>query len=178
MPQSHHGSQIAAANGQWAAHNPVPVSMAAAAASMMRNTAAALAMWIALAGCAGDGIGLDETGSPTGEILIPRTDPAKADSLLRILKAEIFTPICSRCHFPYAPPYGLSLDSTNVAAIVGRPSRGVPGMTLVVPGDPAASYLLWKLTGRKEITGFRMPMGGPYLADSSLRRIRSWINCL
>ena len=44
----------------------------------------------------------------------------------------------------------------------------------VAPGDYANSYLYRKITG-VNITGDRMPSGGPYLNDEQIRLVREWI---
>lgn len=131
-----------------------------------------------LAACSGNGLGLDELGRPTGEILSHRPDPARAESLFALIQSNIFTPICARCHFHPASPYGLSLEPGRASAIVGRPSYGLAGMEIVVPGDPDRSYLVWKLQGRAGITGYRMPWGMEPLPETEMRLIRSWINSL
>lgn len=138
----------------------------------------AFVLALALAACTGNGLGLDESGRSTGEILTHQPDSARADSLFRIIQATVFTPICTRCHFHPYSPYGMSLEADSSRLIVGRPSYGYAGMQIVVPGDPARSYLLWKLEGRAAINGFRMPFGLEPLPESQMRLIRSWINSL
>ena len=58
---------------------------------------------------------------------------------------------------------------------VGAGSRGRPGETRVVPGNPEASYLIHKLEGRSTIAGVRMPVGGPYLTQGQIDVIKRWI---
>ena len=59
---------------------------------------------------------------------------------------------------------------------MNRPSRLSPGKTLVIPGDPANSYLVHKLEGGPDITGMRMPRtSGPFLTDGQMSVIRRWI---
>lgn len=73
------------------------------------------------------------------------------------------------------PAGGLVLiEGRSHSAIVGVPSRARAGAVLVVPGDAANSYLLNKLSG-VDITGQRMPRGGPFLSDGQIRIIRRWI---
>lgn len=139
---------------------------------------AAIALALGLAACTGNGLGLDEAGRSTGEIISHQPDSARADSLFRIIQDSVFTPICTRCHFHPNSPYGMSLEADRSRLIIGRPSYGFEGMQIVVPGDPARSYLLWKLEGRAAINGFRMPFGMEPLPESRMRLIRSWINSL
>ena len=59
------------------------------------------------------------------------------------------------------------------ANIVGvESSQGIP---LVAPGRPDSSYLYLKLLPDAEISGDRMPLGGPYLEPSTLETVYMWI---
>lgn len=142
------------------------------------SVALVLAVAMPNTSCSGNGVGLDEHGNISRQILVARTDSVKADSIFKLIKMEILIPICARCHFYPNAPYGLALDTVGPEGLRGRPSYGVPGMQLVKPGDPANSYLLWKLQGKPGMSGFRMPFEGPFLPDSLMNRIASWINCL
>ncbi len=137
-----------------------------------------LVLGCSITSCTGSGSGLDENGNTSKEILTAKPDSLKADSIFKLIKLEIFTPLCAKCHIYPNAPFGLALYSVSQEFLIGRPSYGVPGMQLVKPGDPAQSYLLWKLQGKPGISGFRMPFQGPYLPDSLMHRISSWINCL
>ncbi len=48
-------------------------------------------------------------------------------------------------------------------------------MLRVKPGDPANSYLVQKLEGAAGITGERMPLGGPFLDQATIDKVKSWI---
>jgi len=87
---------------------------------------------------------------------------------------------CVVCHTdqgrtPAGP--GLNLrEGASYNALVGVASRGKPGATLVIPGDPENSYLVQKLEGAPGIVGERMPRtGGPYLTSGQLLVLRRWI---
>ena len=71
---------------------------------------------------------------------------------------------------------GLRLDG-NAAydALVNARSVGKSGAIRVIPGDPNGSYLVHKLEGRSDIAGSRMPFGGPFLAETDMNVIRTWI---
>ena len=57
--------------------------------------------------------------------------------------------------------------------IVGvESSRGIP---LVDPGTPDNSYLYLKLLPDAEISGERMPIGGPFLEPATLETVYMWI---
>ena len=81
---------------------------------------------------------------------------------------------CVSCHNPQGRT-PMNLQADPYAALVNVQSRGRPGETLVIPGNPNDSYLIRKLEGRN-ITGVRMPFSGPpYLTDGQIRVIRRWI---
>jgi hypothetical protein len=86
---------------------------------------------------------------------------------------------CIVCHTDQgrAPASGLNLrEGASYNALVGVASRGKPGATLVIPGDPDNSYLVQKLEGASGIVGERMPRtGGPYLTSGQMLVLRRWI---
>jgi hypothetical protein len=86
---------------------------------------------------------------------------------------------CVQCHIDQGrtPAANLVLtDGRSYQQLVGRPSMGKPGETLVIPGDPDNSYIVKKLEGASEIVGQRMPRGnGPFLTEGQMRVIRRWI---
>lgn len=86
---------------------------------------------------------------------------------------------CIICHTDQGrtPAGGLNLrEGASYAALVGVASRGKPGATLVIPGDPENSYLVQKLEGAPGIVGERMPRtGGPYLTSGQMLVLRRWI---
>jgi hypothetical protein len=86
---------------------------------------------------------------------------------------------CIVCHTDQGrtPASGLNLrEGASYNALVGVASRGKPGATLVVPGDPDNSYLVQKLEGASGIVGERMPRtGGPYLTSGQMLVLRTWI---
>jgi hypothetical protein len=125
-----------------------------------------------LTGCAGNGVGLDQSGRPlppgggTGGALT-------AD--FASIQDHVLTPICTVCHAGGSAPQGLRLDATNsYALLVGVPSTEVPAILRVKPGDPDNSYLIQKLEGHASV-GAQMPFGGPPLAAETIAVIRQWI---
>ena len=124
----------------------------------------------ALTGCAGNGEGLDQNGQPlTGSAGAPLT--ADFDSI----QNNVFTPICTQCHAGANAPLGLRLDAANsYALLVGVASEEVPTLQRVKVGDPNASYLVQKISGTAAVGG-RMPLGGPYLPQSTIDAIVQWI---
>jgi len=87
---------------------------------------------------------------------------------------------CTLCHTDAGgrtPAGGINLRSeVAYANLVGVASRGKPGATRVIPGDPGNSYLIHKLEGRADIVGLRMPRGnGLFLTEGQVLVIRRWI---
>lgn len=130
-----------------------------------------IAASIVLAGCAGNGDGLDAGGRPVGDG--SGGGPLTAD--FASIQEHVFTPICTACHAGANAPQGLRLDSANsYDLLVGIPSNEASSVQRVKPGDPDHSYLIQKLEGRASV-GARMPFGGPYLDQATIDVIRQWI---
>jgi hypothetical protein len=122
-----------------------------------------------LAGCAGDGTGLDANGRPISDI------PA-ANNDFQEIQDTIFTPVCTTCHVGAGAPQGLRLDAGNsYALLVNVASAEAPGTLRVSPGNPNASYLVQKIEGTAAV-GVRMPANGPpYLPQDRIDLVRRWI---
>lgn len=94
------------------------------------------------------------------------------------LQTDIFTPTCDDfgCHNADSARAGLVLAAgMSFAELVNEPSSQQPAFDRVEPGDPENSYLVKKLRGDADITGDRMPEGGPFLTDAQIARVISWI---
>lgn len=129
----------------------------------------ALCMTGALAGCAGDGEGLDENGRPEGE------SSGTLQPTFQSIQANVFTPVCTGCHAGAAAPLGLRLEEgASYALLVNAPSVEVPELRRVQPGNPNASYLIQKLEGTAA-RGGRMPLNQPALPAETIAVIRQWI---
>ncbi len=95
--------------------------------------------------------------------------------------ADIVARSCggAACHIGEdMPAAGLDLSEGAVyTSLVDRPSTQVADRTLVVPGDPDASWLMCKLRHDcDDRIGSRMPPpGAPELADEDLAVIEAWI---
>jgi hypothetical protein len=126
-------------------------------------------MICALAGCAGDGDGLDENGRPEGE------SAGTLQPNFQSIQANVLTPICTQCHAGAAAPLGLRLDEgASYALLVNAPSVEVPELRRVQPGNPNASYLIQKIEGTAA-RGGRMPLNQPALPQETIAVIRQWI---
>lgn len=85
---------------------------------------------------------------------------------------------CITCHTNVGrtPAANLNLAGDATRALVNVPSTQKSGSILVIPGDPANSYLIQKIKGAGGITGLRMPRNGPpYLTDGQVLVIERWI---
>jgi methionine-rich copper-binding protein CopC len=128
---------------------------------------------VAATGCAGNGNGLDANGNPVTPGSGGGT-PLTAD--FKSIQDNVFTPICTKCHIGAGAPEGLQLDAANsYAALVSVPSAEQPAVMRVAPGNPANSYIIRKLQGTAGISGGQMPLGGPYLPQSTIDVISQWI---
>jgi methionine-rich copper-binding protein CopC len=131
----------------------------------------ALAALACLAGCAGNGSGLDASGRPLSE----GGGAVALSADFNSLQVNVFTPICTACHAGASAPQGLRLDAGNsYNLLVGVASSEVSSLQRVRPGDPDNSYLIQKLEGRAAV-GAQMPFGGPPLPASTIAFIRQWI---
>jgi hypothetical protein len=140
---------------------------------VQRRTVLALLIAAALvAACTGSGVGLDANGNPItpgggGEPLTPD---------FKSIQDNVFTPICTKCHIGAGAPQGLQLDAAHsYSLLVGVPSTEQPSVLRVKPGDPDNSYMVQKIEGAPSISGVRMPFGGPYLPQSTIDVIRTWV---
>ncbi|MFO0870870.1 MAG: DUF1553 domain-containing protein [Pirellulales bacterium] len=96
------------------------------------------------------------------------TAPQPADRVnFRRDLQPLFRERCYACHGGLKQEAGLRLDTT---AALRRGGTSGPG---VVPGDPAASLLIRRLTATEADT--RMPPDGPPLTPEQLARIQRWI---
>lgn len=106
-------------------------------------------------------------------------DTVTAPPTFADIQEQVFTPSCafSSCHGSSAPAAQLDLsDGAAWAEIVGVESTDNPGQTLVVAGDPDASYLVTKCTeGAADIVGEPMPQGSSGLDAERLALLRDWI---
>lgn len=137
---------------------------------MQRRLTFTLALSVLLAGCPGDGTGLDENGNPIGP-------PPEEGLTLSGDVQPIFTANCafSGCHGGANPVLGQNLSAGQAyGSIVNVTAQESPGLKRVLPGFPDSSYLVHKIQGTQS-TGVRMPLGGPPLTDPQIATIRGWI---
>lgn len=123
---------------------------------------------------AGSGEGLNEQGLPITDD--NGNEPMPAVTLAE-LQEEIFGEICAACHTGANAPRGLRLDSVDnaYAYLVNQAADEVPELMRVNPGNPDDSYIIHKLEGAANIVGGQMPLGGPYLTQAQINKVRAWI---
>jgi hypothetical protein len=151
--------------------------------SQHKLCAVLLASAAVLAGCAGNGEGLNANGLPVGSSSGGSgsgsssgggsgTVTADFDSI----QENVFTPICSPCHSGATAPKGLMLDAAHsYNDIVGMPSVEQPSLDRVKAGDPDSSYLVQKIEGAPGISGAQMPFMETPLPQSTINAIRQWV---
>ena len=82
------------------------------------------------------------------------------------------------CHGGMRPSENLDLSTASIAfsALVNVRTGQCGGSKFrVVPGDPAASYLVAKLTGVGMCSGSVMPKAGSELSAAQIDVVRAWI---
>ncbi len=135
----------------------------------LRALASGAAAALVVASCTDLRLSTQSTiGSDPGDPVI--TDPSLATDI-----QPIFTARCAfaGCHItPTEANLRLVLTDapTSFQNLVNAPSVEAPGSSLVVPGDAANSYLMFKLQ-----TG-SMPKTGPNLSPGTLATIGNWID--
>ena len=142
--------------------------------------AGGMAVALGLAGCAGNGEGLDSNGVPIGSGGGGDGGGGGGSGTVtadfQSIQDNVFTPICSPCHSGGGAPEGLMLDAAHsYNLLVGVASGEVPSLQRVKPGDANNSYIIIKLTNGPGIVGAQMPRGLPPLPQPTIDAIRQWI---
>lgn len=83
----------------------------------------------------------------------------------------LFRVRCAGCHVDGASLGSYRVDTPSLAATPGDSGT----VTMIVPGDPSASFLVEKLSRRTPSIGEQMPQRAPPLADHELAIVRAWI---
>ncbi len=170
-------SSIAVAKVEFFAEATSLGSVTAAPYSVQWDTAAFANGAVLLTAKATD---VDGNAGVSTTVTVTIANGAPAATLTQI-QAQLFTPICSGCHNGSNPPTGALPGAQNLtignafANLVSVPSKEVPALLRVKPGDPANSYLIQKLEGSAGIQGARMPLGGPFLDQAAIDRVKTWI---
>ena len=132
-----------------------------------------------IAGCAGNGEGLNQQGQPIGSSSSSGGGTSSGGAVtadFQSIQDNVFTPICSKCHIGASAPEGLQLDAAHsYNLLVGVPSAEDGGLDRVKPGDPDHSYMVLKIEGAAGIVGGQMPLGETPLPQATIDAIRQWI---
>ena len=139
-------------------------------------------------GCGpGSGQGLDEVGNLSTPTPPPGAPPpgvpppsGNPDATLAWVQSNVFGGVCSQCHIGAGAPFGVNWSSaTNTCANVGRQSGEMAALKEIESGNPAASYVIWKVEGvgpaGEPIVGGRMPLNNPPLTADTIQNMRDWI---
>ncbi len=95
------------------------------------------------------------------------------------LQTSLFTPTCAvaGCHSAATARAGLILEAGRTfGETVNVASSELSQFDIIEPGDPEASYMVKKLRGDADISGERMPEGGPFLSEERIAEVISWVN--
>jgi len=153
---------------------------------------AALAALLLATGCgAGSGEGLDATGN-----LLSQSQPAgtgggggggeggasgNPNATLAWVQGNVFGGVCSQCHIGGSgAPFGVDWStSANTCANVGRASGEKPELNEITAGNPATSYVIWKVEGQgpngEAIVLGRMPLNNAPLTPDTIQNMKDWI---
>jgi hypothetical protein len=140
-----------------------------------RNLIRAVLLSVAcVAGCAGNGDGLNQNGQP---ITPANMTSGPIQPTLDSIEENVFAPICAKCHIGASAPEGLQLDTAAHAYnfLVGVPSVEEPSFLRVNPGNPDLSYMILKIEGAPGIEGGQMPLGETPLPQATIDAIRQWV---
>ena len=144
--------------------------------SSYRFTCLTLVAAAALAGCAGNGQGLDANGQPIGSSGSTGGGSSAITADFQSIQDNVFTPICTQCHIGAGAPQGLQLDQAHsYSLLVGVPSNEEPAVLRVKAGDPDNSYIVQKLENAASIVGKQMPLDQMPLPAATMTAIRQWI---
>jgi len=87
----------------------------------------------------------------------------------------VFTPICTACHAGARRRSASGSDAaSSYAMLVNTPSAEVPSLMRVLAGQSRCELHHPEARGHAAVGG-QMPLGGPYLPQSTIDVIRQWI---
>lgn len=121
---------------------------------------------------------VDAAGNATTSSAVAVTINNVATMTLATLQANLFGPVCSGCHSGGGASLPSSMNFTSqaatAAALVNVTSLEVGSLKRVLPGDPANSYVVQKISGTAAVGG-RMPLGGAALSQQQIDDVKAWI---
>jgi hypothetical protein len=119
-------------------------------------------------------------GAPDVGPVIPGGGLPPLEPTFSSINALILSPRCAAaaCHGGAGGTPPSLLPEAAYLDLLGVASDEAPGVALVAPSQPEASYLLLKLQGRQASvggTGSQMPPDGDLLSDDELPAVETWI---
>jgi len=133
-------------------------------------------------------------GTAAGGVQMPRNQPPLSVATIQAIRdwiangalgprlssiqETVFTPVCTVCHFGPSPAGGMSLEAgLSHPSLVGV-KRPFNDEIRVVAGDASNSFIIDKLEDNNlgNSRGDRMPLGGPFLPQSTIDVVRQWID--
>jgi uncharacterized protein (TIGR03118 family) len=126
-------------------------------------------------------VAVDANGNVGSSAILTVSVANAGTATLAQIQETVFTPRCSGCHDGSQPadgslPGALDLRSgVSFASLVNVPSLEQPSLMRVQPAEPENSYLIHKLEGTPDISGARMPFGGPFLEQTTIEQVAAWI---
>lgn len=154
-----------------------------------------LAALLLAAGCgAGTGDGLDATGNLPGQSQSAGTGgtggggggggggaaSGNPNATLAWVQSNVFGGVCSQCHTGGGAPLGINWSTpANTCSNVGRASSEISTLNEITRGNPATSYVIWKVEGQgpngEAIVPVRMPASNPPLTADTIQNMKDWI---
>ncbi len=112
---------------------------------------------------------IDTCRSELDPNLFPPATISFADDILPLMRSQGCT--STYCH---GGAYDYRVLSADEMMQSGPQAREL-GLCAIVRGAPESSYLIWKLEGRSEIRGARMPFNRDHLEEADIEMFRQWI---
>jgi hypothetical protein len=102
------------------------------------------------------------------------------NATLAWVQTNVFGGVCSQCHIGAGAPFGVDWSSqAKTCTNVGRRSAELAQLMEIDSGNPATSYVIWKVEGAgpngESIVQARMPLSNPPLTADTIQNMRDWI---
>ena len=126
------------------------------------------------------GLACSDLTTSTDMVFDPPADTQEPVTFASI-QDNIFTPSCalSGCHggdnFSNSPTLLAGQAYDNIVGVLSIGDQQSPKRPRIVAGEPDNSYLYLKLLDGSDVSGNRMPNGGPYLPAATIEMVRAWI---
>lgn len=150
----------------------------------------AIAALALLSACGpGSGQGLDADGNLLGtgaEAPVDNGGPGpiaasgNPNATLAWVQSNVFGGVCTQCHTGAGAPLGVDWSTeSSTCSNIDRASGEITSLMEIESGNPAGSYVVWKLENAgpngEAIVGAQMPLSNPALSADSIKNIKDWI---